>query len=59
MPRHYALLSVTGISEEKFKEYLFAFINKMDEESKDGFGASVLGMDERTGNNVVADLEGC
>lgn len=59
MPRHYALLSVTGISEEKFQEYLFAFINKMDEENENGFGASVLGMDERAGRNIVAELKDC
>lgn len=57
MSRHYALLSVTGISEEKFQDYLFAFINKMDKENEASFGASVLGMDERTGKNIVAELE--
>lgn len=51
MKRHYALISVTGISEDKFKEYLAEFINKMNDENK-SFGATVSGLDEEYGKEI-------
>lgn len=52
MKRHYALISVTGISGDKFQEYLAEFINKMHEENKPNFGAIVSGLDEKYGREI-------
>ena len=53
--RHFALISVTGISEEKFQGYLAEFINKMHEENKPNFGATVTGLDEKYGRKIEED----
>lgn len=52
MKRHYALISVTGISEEKFQEYLAEFINKMNKENEPNFGATVTGLNEQYGRKI-------
>lgn len=52
MKRHYALVSVVGISEDKFQEYLAEFINKMNQENKPNFGATVTGLDEKYGKEI-------
>lgn len=52
MKRQYALISVTGISEDKFQQYLAEFINKMDEENKPNFGAIVSGLSEEYGKEI-------
>lgn len=51
MKRHYALVSVTGISEAEFQEYLAEFINKMSKENK-SLGATVSGLDEEYGREI-------
>jgi len=53
--RHYALISVSGISEYKFQEYLAEFINKMNEENKPNFGATVSGLDGECGRKIEED----
>lgn len=55
MKRHYALISVTGISEDKYQEYLTKFINKMSQENKPNFGANVSGLDEEYGRKIEED----
>lgn len=55
MKRHYALISVTGISEVKFQKYLAEFINKMHEENKPNFGATISGLDEEYGRKIEED----
>ncbi|MFL1998373.1 hypothetical protein VYF65_004173 [Lysinibacillus irui] len=55
MKRQYALISVTGISKEKFQGYLAEFINKMNEENKPNFGATVSGLDEKYGRKIEED----
>lgn len=55
MKRHYALISVTGISEDKYQEYLAEFINKMSQENKPNFGATVSGLDEEYGRKIEED----
>ncbi|WP_193767194.1 hypothetical protein [Lysinibacillus parviboronicapiens] len=52
MKRQYALVSVVGISEDKFQEYLAEFINKMSQENKSNFGATVFGLDEKYGREI-------
>lgn len=52
MKRHYALVSVVGISEDKFQKYLAEFINKMSQENKPSFGATVSGLDEKYGREI-------
>ncbi|MEK4132035.1 hypothetical protein NYE67_20685 [Solibacillus sp. FSL W8-0474] len=55
MKRHYALISVTGISEDKFQEYLAEFINKMHQENKPNLGATVTGLNEEYGREIEED----
>lgn len=55
MKRQYALISVNGISEEKFQGYLAEFINKMNEENKPNFGAIVSGLEEEYGRKIEED----
>lgn len=55
MKRHYALVSVSGISEDKFQEYLSEFINKMSRENKPNFGATVCGLEEEYGRKIEED----
>lgn len=53
--RHYALISVTGISEDKFQEYLADFINKMSNENKPQCGVTVTGLDPSYGKRIEED----
>ena len=55
MKRHYALINVTGISEDKFQEYLSKFINEMSKENKPNFGATVSGLEESYGRKIEED----
>lgn len=55
MTRHYALISVNGISEGKFQEYLSEFLNKMHEENKPNFGSTVTGLDPQYGKRIEED----
>lgn len=52
MSRHYALISVKGISEDKFRNYLADFINTMNNENKPDFGATVTGLDPEKGRSI-------
>lgn len=55
MKRHYALISVKGITEKQFQQYLADFINKMNEENKPDFGCTVSGLDEAYGRKIEQD----
>lgn len=52
MKRHYALISVQGITEEQFKKYLATFIQKMDDETGSEFGCIVSGLEEEYGREI-------
>lgn len=53
MKRHYALLSVTGISVDKLQEYLTDFLAKMQEENDENYGATVYGIDESAAEDFL------
>ncbi|MEG0380333.1 MAG: hypothetical protein RR603_01385 [Kurthia sp.] len=55
MKRHYALVSVVGISEDKFQEYLAEFLNKMHKDNKPNFGSTVTGLNPQYGKKIEED----